>query len=72
MYVFFLVGSVVFVDVSGKPAVDVGGNCNLDFDMDRRLDAVLRSSVGCSGECMECTGQRMGDCMPYAVCPDVR
>ena len=69
MYVFLLVGSVVFVDVSGKPAVDVGGNCNLDFDVDRRLDAVLRSSVGCSGECM---GQRMGDCMPYAEHSAVR
>ena len=72
MYVFLLVGSVAFVVVSGKHAVDVGSNCNLDFDMDRRLVAVLRSRVGCSGECMECTGQRMGDCMPYAVRPDVR
>ena len=63
---------MAFVVVGGKHAVDVGSNCDLDFDMDRRLVAVLRSRVGCSGECMECTGQRMGDCMPYAVCPDVR
>ena len=63
MYVFHLVGSVVFVDVRAKPAVDVVGNCNLDFDVDRRLVAVLRRSVGCSGECM-C--QHVDDCMPYA------
>ena len=65
-------GSVAFVVVGGKHAVVVGNNRVLDFDMDRGPVAVPRSRVGCNGECTECTGQSMGDCMPYAVCPDVR
>ena len=63
MYIFHLVGSVVFVDVMGKPAVDVGGICILGFDVDWRLVAVLRRSVDCSGGCV-C--QLVDDFMPYA------
>ena len=63
MYIFHLVGSGVFVDVRGKPAVDVGGICILGFDVDWRLVAVLRRSVDCSGGCV-C--QLVDDCMPYA------
>ena len=63
MYIFHLVGSMVFVDVRGTPAVGVGGICILGFDVDWLLVADLRRSVDCSGGCV-C--QLVDDCMPYA------
>ena len=62
MYIFHLVGSMVFVDVGGTPAVVVGGICILEFGVDWLLVAELRRRVDCSGRCL-C--QFVDNCMPY-------